>query len=251
MTADLDSSSSLISITDIEIERIERSVCLSVDINSALPECTRKVFESGLDWLESFIMRSHPGLGRRGEVCPFVKPAHSEGALAFCSWDVNGLTFDIFIGVLKRLPSLYRRLHNKISGKSRIFSVCIFVNGLEKEQYFKFIDEAHSIVKPDFMAAGLMIGEFHPLSVVPGVHSNTFRPMRSKRPAFVLRAMAPHDSMFIDKDGSPAETCLRELTDYLLWVGSVLPKDEVGTIERRIAELELEVVDRDCARVAG
>ena len=251
MTADLDRFCSLTSITDREIETIERSVCLSVDINSVQPECNRKVFESGLDWLERFIMRSHPELGRRGEVCPFVKPAHSEGSLAFCIWDVKALTFDMYVGVLKKLPALYRRLYDKISCKSRIFSVCIFVNGLREEQYFKFIDEAHSIVKPHFMAAGLMIGEFHPLSVVPGVHSSAFRPMRSNRPAFVLRAMAPHDSMFIDRDGSHAETRLRELTDYLLWLGGVLPKDEVRTIERRIAELELEIANRNCSRVAG
>ena len=138
-TADLNGSNALISMIHREIEIIERSACLSVDINTQ-PACTRKVFESGLDWLESFIMKPHPKLGRRGEVCPFVKPAHSEGALAFCVWDVKVLPFDIFIGVLKRLPPLYRRLHNKISGKSRIFSVCVFVNGLREEQYFKYID---------------------------------------------------------------------------------------------------------------
>src|ERR1700692_1470710 len=125
MTTDLDRSCSFIPITDREIETIERSVCLSVDINSAQPECNRKVFELGLDWLERFIMRSHPELGRRGEVCPFVKPAHSEGSLAFCIWDVKALAFDMYVGVLKRLPALYRRLHHSISGKSRIFSVCI------------------------------------------------------------------------------------------------------------------------------
>lgn len=244
MMTDIDVCESLLSIVDSEIKKIEQSACLSTDIESVPDEFTRGVFESGLDWLAGFIMRPHAELGRRGAVCPFARPVHDEGSLVFCAWDVKELPFEIFLSVLNRLPAFYHRLFACTHGKSRLFSVCIFVNGLEEGQYSKYIDEAHSMSKPVFMEAGLMIGEFHPLSVTKGVHSKSFRPMRSSRPAFVVRAITPHDAIFIDRDDSPAEVRLHELSHYKLWVGDALPKDDVLRIEKRIAELRLAIARR-------
>jgi len=244
MKNDIEASGSFLSMFDREIEKIGRSACLSVDIKSVPDQSTRKVFESGLNWPADFIMRPHAELGRRGAVCPFARPAHDEGSLVFCVWDVTELPFDTFLSILNRLPALYHKLFADVSGKSRLSSICIFLNGLKEEQYSEYIDEAHSMVKPVFMEAGLMIGEFHPLSMTAGVHSRTFRPMRSNRPAFVVRAITPHDAMFIDRDGSPAEVRLRELLTYKSWVGAVLPEDEILAIEKRITELRLAIASR-------
>jgi len=244
MVTDIEACGSFLSMFDSEIKKIERSACLSTDIESVPDEFTRKVFESGLDWLAGFIMRPHAELGRRGAVCPFTKPVHDEGSLVFCTWDVKELPFEVFLSILERLPTLYHRLFACAPGKSRLFSVCIFLNGLKEDQYSKYIDEAHSMSKPVFMEAGLMIGEFHPLSMTKGVHSKSFLPMRSSRPAFVVRAITPHDVIFIDRDDSPAEVRLRELLDYKLWVGEALPKDDILRIEKRIAELRLAIARR-------
>lgn len=225
------------SMFDLEIKKIEHSACLSVNIESVPDESIRRIFESSLDWLEGFIMRPHAELGRRGEVCPFAKPAHCEGSLVFCAWNVEGLSFETFLQILKRLPVLYHRLTVRMSIESRLFSICMFVNGLKEWQYFKYIDQAHSMVKPAFMEAGLMLGEFHPLSTTKGAHSKTFRPMRSNWPVFVVRTMTPHDALFIDREDSPAEVRLRELLHYKLWVGEALPEDDILRIDGRIAEL--------------
>ena len=230
---------SLNSILDLEIGKIEQSACLSVDIESVPKEFPREIFESGIDWLESFIMKPHTELGRRGEVCPFAKPAHSGGSLAFCLWNVEELSFETFLQILMKLPVLYHRLSTRFSLKSRLFSICIFVTGLKEEQYFKYIDEAHSLAKPFFMEAGLMIGEFHPASKTEGVHSKVFRPMRSPQPVFVVRAITPHDALFIDRDDCPAEVRLRELVNYKLWVGDALPIDDLLKVESRIAALSV------------
>lgn len=125
--------------------------------------------------------------------------------------------------------------------KSGLFSVCIFLNGLNEDQYFRYIDEAHSLAKPFFMDEGLMIGEFHPLSMTQGARSTAFRPMRSNRAVFVVRAITPHDALFIDRDGSPAEVCLRELLNYKFWVEDALPPDDLLRIEKRIAELRAAI----------
>ena len=182
-------------------------------------------------------MQPHAELGRRGAVCPFARPVHHADSLVFCVWDVRHLQFDDFLRTLKRIPEWYFSLLDRSGANSKLFSVCIFLRGIEAEQYGKYIDEAHSLIKPAFMEAGLMIGEFHPLSLKTGAHSRTFLPMRSSQPAFVVRAMSPHDALFVDRAGSPAEVRLRELRHYQFWVGDVLPEAENARIRDRIAEL--------------
>jgi hypothetical protein len=237
MANDAEANKSLHSRIDQEINKIERSACLSSDIKSSRDEFTRAMFQSGLDWLTGFIMRPHAELGRHGAVCPFAQPAHCEGALVFCAWDVEELPFEIFLSVLIGVPGLYHRMLARMPVKSKLFSVCIFLNGLNEDQYFRYIDEAHSLTKPFFMDEGLMIGEFHPLSMTKGARSTAFRPMRSNRPVFVVRAITPHDALFIDRDGSPVEVRLRELLTYRLWVEDALPPDDLLRIEKRISEL--------------
>jgi len=234
-----DAHVSLDSIVDREIVEIECSACLSTAIASVSDEQTRRTFELGLEWLEGFIMKPHPDLGRRGAVCPFANPVHNANSLIFCVWDVDNLPFTDFVDVLKKFPESYFRMLARMRGNVKLFSVCVFVRGITEAQYSKYIDEAHSLTKPGFMEAGLMLGEFHPLSRAQGAHSETFRPMLSTQPAFVVRAMSPHDALFIDRAGSPTEVRLRELRQYQRWVGNVLPEAENARIRDRIAELRL------------
>lgn len=234
-----DACVSLDSIVDWEIDEIERSACVSTAIASVSDEKTRKIFELGLEWLESFVMKPHPDLGRRGPVCPFAKPVHNENSLIFCVWDADILPFIDFVDVLKKIPESYFRMLARMRENLKLFSMCIFVQGITTAQYRRYIDEAHSLTKPAFMEAGLMLGEFHPLSRAQGAHSDTFRPMRSPQPAFVVRAMSPHDALFIDRPGSPTEVRLRELRQYQRWLGNVLPEAENARIRDRISELRL------------
>jgi hypothetical protein len=237
MANNVEVSESLHSRIDLEIKKIERSACLSSDIESSRDEFTRSMFQSGLDWLTDFIMRPHAELGRHGAVCPFVQPAHFEKALVFCAWDVEELPFDIFLSILISIPQLYHRMLAGMPVRSKLFSLCIFLNGLEDSLYFEYVDKAHSLAKPFFMDEGLMLGEFHPLSMTEGARSTTFRPMRSNRPVFVVRAITPHDVLFIDRDGSLAEVRLRELLTYRLWVEEALPPDDLLKVDKRISEL--------------
>lgn len=245
MKNDIKMSRSFLSASDREIEKIEQSACLSGDLESVAHDCTRAIYKAGFDWLTHVIMRPHADLGRQGAVCPFARPAHQERSIVFCVWDVSELPFDIFISVLKKLPVLHHRRSAEKPEKSRLLSICVFLTGLQEEQYRQYIDDAHTMVKPVFMRAGLMIGEFHPLSKTPGAHSKAFQPMRSNQPAFVIRAITPHDAIFIDREDSPAEVRLRELSDYRSWVGAVLPDDQILTIDQRIAELRSVIAHRD------
>ena len=217
---------------------IERSICPSSEIDSISDAALRATFGVGLAWIQRFIMQPHPDLGRKGAVCPFAQPAHEARALHFCALDVGEMSFDAFIDVMMHLRSFYNRVAVNMSGRSDLLSLCVFPRNLRAESYNKFIHCAHSMLKPSYMNAGLMLGEFHPLSDARGAHSKMIFPMRSDVPIFVIRSITLHDISFIDRESSALGTRIHELECYQRGMGNLLPPSEADRIKNRIEELK-------------
>jgi hypothetical protein len=224
---------------------MEQSLCLSSEIGSVSDADLRATFEVGLAWMRRFIMRPHPGLGRKGAVCPFAEPAHEERAMYFCALNAGGMNFDLFIEIMARLPALYRRVAGNLSGRSDLLSLCVFPTDLPAQSYYKFIDCAHSILKPFYMNAGLMLGEFHPHSSVRGARSDRIFAMRADVPLFVVRAIASHDILFIDRESAPIGLRIHELECYLRWAGNLLPAGEAARIGMRIETLKSQLLGNE------
>lgn len=221
---------------------IERSICPSTEIDSISDGSLRATFGAGLAWIKRFIMQPHPDLGRKGLVCPFAQRAHDARAIHFCALDVGEMSFDVFIEVMMRLPPFFDRMARNMSERSDLLSLCIFPRDLRAESYYKYIDCAHSMLKPFYMNAGLMLGEFHPLSAVRGAHSERVRPMRSDVPIFVIRSIALHDILFIDRESAAPGIRIHELECYLRGVGNRLPPSEAARIKERIEELKSQLL---------
>jgi hypothetical protein len=230
---------------------IERSICPSSEIDSVSDAPLRATFGAGLAWIKWFIMQPHPHLGRKGAVCPFAQPAHEERALHFCALDAGEMSFDVFIDVLMRLPSLYNRVAGNMPGRPDLLSLCVFPRNLPAESYYKFIDCAHSMLKPFYMNAGLMLGEFHPLSAVRGARSEMICPMRSDVPIFVIRSIALHDILFIDRESGSLGIRIHELECYLRSVGDLLPPVEAARIKERIETLKSQLLGNPAHALSG
>ncbi|MEX3955017.1 DUF6875 domain-containing protein [Trinickia sp. EG282A] len=221
---------------------IERSLYLSTAIHSIPDANVAATFSAGLEWMKRFVMRPHPHLGRRGAVCPFARPVHEEPALYFCTFDCGGMNFETFVEIMLQVPKLYRRIAAGFSGRSDLLSLCVFPRGLSAASYYKFIDCAHSILKPIYMSAGLMIGEFHPLSAVHGAHSDKIFPLRADVPFFAIRSTTAHDILFIDRESGSAGQRIHELECYLDSAGELLPDDKIERIRARIEQLKSQLV---------
>ncbi|HEV3104997.1 MAG TPA: hypothetical protein VGZ01_04850 [Trinickia sp.] len=230
------------SLASRSLLEIERSLCLSSEIETVSDEELRSVFEAGFAWIERFIMQPHPGLGRKGAVCPFAHPAHEARSMYFCALDAREMRFDVFIEVMMRLPALFERLAAGMAGRSGLLSLCVFPVHLRSESYYKFIDCAHAMLKPFYMNTGLMLGEFHPLSAVRGARSDLIFPMRADVPIFVIRSIAVHDILFIDRDSEPAALRIHELECYLHGTSTLLPLSEVARVKERIDRLKSQLI---------
>ncbi|WP_324603362.1 DUF6875 domain-containing protein [Trinickia symbiotica] len=195
--------------------------------------------------MKRFVMHPHPHLGRRGAVCPFARPVHEEPALYFCAFDCGDMNFETFIEIMLQVPKVYKRISASFSGRSDLLSLCVFPKGLPAASYYKFIDCAHSILKPIYMTAGLMIGEFHPLSAVRGAHSETIFPLRADVPFFAIRSTTAHDILFIDRESASAGQRIHELECYLGSAGELLPDGEIARIRARIEQLKSQLVSEN------
>lgn len=77
-------------------------------------------------------------------------------------------------------------------------------------------------LKPSFVQAGLMLGEFHPFNRTPGLRNKDFRPLRSPVPPLAIRHMAESDVDFLTAPNDPAPMQVKSLKAYLQFLGPSL-----------------------------
>src|SRR5262245_51865483 len=113
------------------------------------------------DWLNDYIIRSHPEIGRVGPVCPFVEPSRRSDA------------FETRVRLVGATPSLSLIVEIARCGLEEFGEIkwrstnpnlhaLLVVMPDFPSLALHLLDQAHSIVKPEFVRKGVMIGQFHP-----------------------------------------------------------------------------------------
>ncbi len=183
-----------------------------------------KDVQAVLDWIESFICKPHPDLGRKGAICHFVKPSLDKGKLLIdFSYDIDGSD----IGEVEQRTYQYmdRFLQLLVSDEQdRVNKSLVMVFPNIPRERCEVIDAVHARVKTKFVKTGLMLGQFHQTCPEPAVRNRAFEVSRSPLPAFALRYMAVHDILFLyQKKIWFDEYCLRFGRKYEL--GQISNKD--------------------------
>lgn len=65
---------------------------------------------------------------------------------------------------------------------------------------FPLFKRLHDLLKPDFVQAGLMLGQFYAGCPQEGIYNRHWPALQSPRPAFAIRYMAKHDKLFVKED---------------------------------------------------
>ncbi|MET7938420.1 DUF6875 domain-containing protein [Streptomyces sp. NPDC005322] len=167
------------------------------------------VLTESVEWLHSFLTRSHPELGRKGSVCPYMEQSLKLGRTAISLVDVGGSRGR------QRLESIARSALERLGQKGDrddIYNTFVMLPvGDDVDRRRNLVVEVQSALKPEAVAAGKMVGEFFPGHPMRGIHNQAFRPLVSPHPLLAVRAMVVTDVLFLALPEIPA----RDRLSYL------------------------------------
>ena len=146
-------------------------------------------------WVMSYLMTSHPELGRPGQVCPFTSRAYHLDTIrigvSFATSRDRALITKLMRDCLRRLASLAcdeaaRQLRTIIVGfpSLRDADGVLALRSVQRRLALRCLWD------------GLMIGRFHPESEEEGLWNPDFRPMRASIPLLAVRHLVRNDAPF-------------------------------------------------------
>jgi hypothetical protein len=190
-----------------------------------------------MQWLDAFVTQPHPGLGRPGAICPRLAPALRRNLVHLVAIRTLTRSVDEAVDKGQALAGLYRKLFTDLESFRAGALLAVFPD-LPPEAAPEFIDGGHAQLRMDFVASGLMIGEFHPHSTVTSVRNPALEVMRCPVPMFAVRALTRHDVLFLDRPDTPADRRAQYLRHLVHHLGDQLPAAELDRIRASIAVSE-------------
>ncbi|WP_225724890.1 MULTISPECIES: DUF6875 domain-containing protein [unclassified Nocardia] len=145
------------------------------------------------EWIDGYLTRPHPDLGRDGPVCPFVRQSikrHTLWAAVVPGGDE--LTVPRMTDAVDDAIEIYRAMRSA-DPDPRLCSLTLFP-GLTR---LHLVDSVHAARKSGVVEQGLMLGQFYPGCAVPGLWNKDFHPLDAPVPMLVIRKMMNTDFPFL------------------------------------------------------
>lgn len=161
----------------------------------------RRPLTETVSWARQYLSAPHHELGRGGPVCPFVGPSIERGRFQLAVWPGEPQDIDEVAAVLSAYRELFQDQVARNPEKAQYATILVLFPDIPRVRAGELIDGAQEALKADFVASGLMIGEFHdgPPDKA-GLWNPGFRPLRSPWPMLVIRHMVPTDLLFLESD---------------------------------------------------
>ncbi|MGX7829494.1 DUF6875 domain-containing protein [Actinokineospora sp. 24-640] len=172
----------------------------------AVPYRHRHRLAAVLRWSQDFLVSSHPDLGRTGPVCPYTQPSLRKNLfyLALSANPAGDLG-----ATVAGLRSWYEKLAADLSEDDRDLLTVLMVLPHLDHTDSTALDRLQRAAKDEFVADGLMIGQFHPVCDEPGLWNPAFRPLRAPVPLLAVRRMLVFDLPFLVEDDTHLDAYLR------------------------------------------
>ena len=151
-------------------------------------------------WSKEFLTEPHAELGRSGHVCPYVSATIREQRYLLTVLNDAATRERETDRLILRLGRYFTELEPRVGRAAQKKTIVILFPDLPEERVGELINAMHQRLKPHFLRAGMMLGEFYRDSDKPGLHNPHFRPLRSDVPLLVIRAMLPQDIAFLSDD---------------------------------------------------
>ncbi len=159
-----------------------------------------EVLRQTVTWAESFLCHPHSQLGRAGVVCPYTEYSMKNDYfwLTVCRGENLSIN-DAYTSVM-RYRDWFLEIEPQSKKKAYFKTILILFPDIQTEDASKIVDIVQQKLKPEFVAKGLMIGQFHPSCPEPGLWNSEFRPLQSPVPMLAIRHMVQSDFPFLKHD---------------------------------------------------
>ncbi|MDQ6435729.1 hypothetical protein RB623_16855 [Mesorhizobium sp. LHD-90] len=146
-------------------------------------------------WVETYLMSSHPDLGRAGAVCPFTKQAAKLDLVRLAICEAGPKDEEAAFAVIRKGFADLEKIPCKPSLK--IFRTVIvgFPNCGTPEgiDMLQRVQRRHKLYS---LARFRMIGFMHAENDAPGLWNPEFRPLRAPLPVLAIRHLVEQDAPF-------------------------------------------------------
>eukprot|EP00656_Telonema_subtile_P054988 TRINITY_DN8361_c0_g1_i7.p1 TRINITY_DN8361_c0_g1~~TRINITY_DN8361_c0_g1_i7.p1 ORF type:complete len:1024 (+),score=243.16 TRINITY_DN8361_c0_g1_i7:93-3164(+) len=207
-----------------------------------IPLASLKVFQKMACYFREFLARPSAHVGRPGPVCPFVPRALQQQSLYLAVVSTKGFNSQATIqGVVEGMVDRFLSLSPQQAPGKFVKAVVLCFPDVPVSAAPQLIDGVQFALKHEFVAKGLMLGEFHMANNCSGLRNSSFFPLRTPVPCLAIRYMVPTDIVFMTKSGYPAQKRLEFLSSYIAEQKDSLEPDELAeaTSELRKAKVEL------------
>lgn len=152
---------------------------------------------TALEWARGFLATPHEDLGRKGPVCPYIRHSFDEHLVHAVTRPETSCADP----ELRRAVSAARHTFTALRGEAprghqHLVSVLVVLPRIDRTSAVE-LEELHRDLKDEFVAEGLMIGQFHPECQARGLWSADFRPLQSPVPLLAIREMVSSDLPFL------------------------------------------------------
>ena len=152
---------------------------------------------TALEWAREFLAAPHEGLGRKGPVCPYIKHAFDEHLVHAISRPETSCTDPGLHEAVSAARHTFTALQQEAPrGREHLVSVLVVLPRIDRSSAVE-LEDLHRALKDEFVAEGLMIGQFHPRCQARGLWSAQFRPLQSPVPLLAIREMISSDLPFL------------------------------------------------------
>lgn len=166
-------------------------------------------------WIKDEICQPHPDLDRRGDLCPFVRPALKQNLLFIEESDLDDRDEMLLESFLLESSKTFLETPPLPPQRNCIYKSLLVAFPTMAREKAIMLQSVRRSIKPTLLGTGLTCGEFYPWSEDRSVRSKDFPVARSPVPCIAIRYLSPHDIIFLRSQPELLEIYVQQYPDLV------------------------------------
>ncbi|MBD2783214.1 hypothetical protein ID858_05375 [Xenorhabdus sp. DI] len=173
-------------------------------------ELNSNALKTTAQWCIDYLCKPHPELGRSGVVCPYSPISMKKETFWLTEIKTKGRTEEEIKKDIISLSYLFHKQEPRAGEETQFKTIVSIWDDIYSEED---ISRLHYEMKPIFLHAGLMLGEFFSSCEKRGLRNSSFYPLRSPIPLLVVREMVEFDIAFLSDSIEYVKEYIRKYGD--------------------------------------